>query len=76
MDKICDLFGFMNRNFSMYYATANALAEAFNKTLCNLFNKVISKSKTNWHDRMGEALWAYQTTHRTPTQANPYSLVF
>ena len=25
---------------------------------------------------MDEDLWAYQTTHRTPTQATPYSFIF
>ncbi|XP_049414734.1 uncharacterized protein LOC125877498 [Solanum stenotomum] len=64
------------RNSSMYYAAANGLGEAFNKTLCNLLKKVVSKSERDWHDRMEEALWAYRTTHRTPTQATPYSLVF
>ncbi|XP_070004795.1 uncharacterized protein LOC142163309 [Nicotiana tabacum] len=46
----------------MYYATANGLAEAFNKMLCNLLKKVVSKSKRDWHDRMEEALWAYRLT--------------
>ncbi|XP_004240691.1 uncharacterized protein [Solanum lycopersicum] len=45
MDKICDLFDFKQRKSSMYYATANGLAEAFNKTLCNLLKKVASMSK-------------------------------
>ena len=45
MNKICDLFGFKQRKSSMYYAAANGLAEAFNKTLCNLLKKVVSKSK-------------------------------
>ena len=76
MDKICDLFGFKQSNSSMYYAAANGLAEAFNKTLCNLLKKVVPKSKRYWHDKMEEALWAYQTTHRTPTQATPYSFIF
>ncbi|XP_019197183.1 PREDICTED: uncharacterized protein LOC109191059 [Ipomoea nil] len=75
MDKICKLFDFKQRNSSAYYAAANALAEAFNKTLCNLLKKVVSKSKRDWHDRMEEALWAYRTTYRTPTQSTPYSLV-
>ncbi|XP_075099327.1 uncharacterized protein LOC142176143 [Nicotiana tabacum] len=60
----------------MYYAAANGLAKAFNKTLCNLLKKVVSKSKRDWHERMEEALWAYRTTYRTPTQATPYSLVY
>ncbi|XP_016570882.1 uncharacterized protein LOC107868742 [Capsicum annuum] len=45
MTKIYDFFGFKQRNSSMYYAAANGLAEAFNKTLCNLLKKVVSKSK-------------------------------
>ncbi|XP_069148093.1 uncharacterized protein [Solanum lycopersicum] len=45
MNKICDLFDFMKRKSSMYHAAANGLAEAFNKTLCNLLKKVVSKSK-------------------------------
>ncbi|XP_060200582.1 uncharacterized protein LOC132628835 [Lycium barbarum] len=76
MTKVCDLFGFKQRNSSMYYAAANGLAEAFNKTLCNLLKKVVSKSKRDRHERMEDALWAYRTTYRTPTQAIPYSLVY
>ncbi|XP_070046026.1 uncharacterized protein [Nicotiana tomentosiformis] len=76
MTKICDLFGFKQRNSSTYYAPANELAEAFNKTLCNLLKKVISKSKRDWQDRMEEALWAYWMTHRTLTRATPYSLIY
>ncbi|XP_049405316.1 uncharacterized protein LOC125868805 [Solanum stenotomum] len=42
MNKICDLFNFKQRKSSMYHAAANGLAEAFNKTLCNLLKKVVS----------------------------------
>nr|XP_016464104.1 PREDICTED: protein NYNRIN-like [Nicotiana tabacum] len=48
---------------------------AFNKMLYNLLKKVVSKSKRYWHEWMEEALWAYRTTYRTPTQATHYSLV-
>ncbi|XP_070050685.1 uncharacterized protein [Nicotiana tomentosiformis] len=76
MNKICDLFGFKQCNSSMYYAAASGLAEIFNKTLCNLLKKVVSKSKRDWHEIMEEALWAYRTTYRTPMQATLYSLVY
>ncbi|XP_070015347.1 uncharacterized protein [Nicotiana sylvestris] len=52
MNKICDLFGFKQRNSSMYNVAANGLAEAFNKTLCNLLKEVIFKSKRDWNDRI------------------------
>ena len=51
----------------MYNAPTNGLVETFNKMLCNLLKKVVAKSKKDWHERMGEALWAYRTTYRTPT---------
>ena len=76
MDKLCNDFGFKQHNSSMYNALANGLAEAFNKTLCNLLKKVVAKSKRDWHERVEEALWAYRIIYRTPTQATPYSLVY
>lgn len=51
----------------------NGLAEAFNKTLGK---NIVSKNKRDWHDKLYEALWAYRTSVRTPTQMTPYSLVF
>ncbi|KAL0293160.1 UNVERIFIED_CONTAM: hypothetical protein Sradi_6953500 [Sesamum radiatum] len=42
----------------------------------SLLNKVVAKSKRDWHERIGEALWAYRTTVRTPTQSTPYALVY
>ncbi|KAL0327897.1 UNVERIFIED_CONTAM: hypothetical protein Scaly_2222300 [Sesamum calycinum] len=76
IDKLCQKFGFKQRNSSIYYVAANGLAKAFNKTLCNLLKKMVAKSKRDWHERIGEALWAYRTTVRTPTQATPYALVY
>uniref|UniRef100_A0A2N9FNB6 Uncharacterized protein n=1 Tax=Fagus sylvatica TaxID=28930 RepID=A0A2N9FNB6_FAGSY len=76
VDQLCEKFGFKQYKSSMYNALANSLAEVFNKTLCNLLKKVVERSKRDWHERIGEALCAYQTTYRTPTQATPYSLVY
>ncbi|XP_050941581.1 uncharacterized protein LOC103501632 [Cucumis melo] len=76
MDKLCEKFNFKQYKSSMYNATANGLAEAFNKTLCSLLKKAVSKTKRDWQEKIGEALWAYRTTHRTPTVVTPYSLVY
>ncbi|KAM2766319.1 hypothetical protein COP1_022238 [Malus domestica] len=76
VDELCEKYKFKQHKSSMYHAPANSLAEAFNKTLCNLLKKVIGRIKKDWHERIGETLWAYMTTYRTPTQATPYSLVY
>ncbi|KAA0040889.1 uncharacterized protein E5676_scaffold46G001430 [Cucumis melo var. makuwa] len=45
IDKLCKNFKFKQYKSSMYNTTANDLAEAFNKTLCTLLKKIVSKSK-------------------------------
>ncbi|KAA0032749.1 uncharacterized protein E6C27_scaffold853G00920 [Cucumis melo var. makuwa] len=64
IDKLCEKFKFKQYKSSMY-----------NKTLCNLLKKIVSKSKRDWQERINEALWTYRTTHHTPTEVTPYSLV-
>ncbi|XP_074304159.1 uncharacterized protein LOC141638871 [Silene latifolia] len=76
MTSLGENFKFKQYKSSMYNAPVNGLAEAFNKTLCILLRKVVAKSKRDWHERIGEALWAYRTTYKTPTQATPYALVY
>ena len=76
MTSLCEKFKFAQHKSSMYNAPANGLAEALNKTLCNLLKKVVAKSKRDWHERLGEALWAYRTTYKTPTQSTPFALVY
>ena len=58
------------------YNAPNGLAKAFNKTLCNLLKKIINKSKKDWHEQVGETLWAYQTTYQMPAQVTLYSLIY
>ncbi|KAK4395672.1 hypothetical protein Sango_1721500 [Sesamum angolense] len=60
----------------MYNVAVNGLAEVFNKTLCNLLKNIVSKSKRDWYGKIGEALWAYRTTHLTTTQATSYSSIY
>jgi len=72
MISLCEKFKFAQQKSLMYHAPANGLEEAFNKTL---LKKVVAKYKRDWHERHGEALWAYRTTYKTPTQSTPYALV-
>ncbi|KAA0044960.1 uncharacterized protein E6C27_scaffold74G002660 [Cucumis melo var. makuwa] len=65
MDDLCEKFNFKQYKSSMYNAATNGLAEAFNKTLCSLLKKVVSKTKRDWQEKIGEVLWAYRTTHCT-----------
>jgi len=41
-----------------------------------MLKKVVSKSKRDWHEKLGEVLCAYQTSYRMPTQSTPYALLY
>jgi hypothetical protein len=62
INKLCAQFSFKQHNSFMYNALANGLAEAFNKTICNIFKNLVNCSKKDGHDRIEESLWACHTT--------------
>ena len=59
MSNLSERFNFKQHNSLMYNALTNGLAEAFNKTLCNLLKKIFDKLKKDWHEGVGETLSAY-----------------
>ncbi|KAG9458315.1 hypothetical protein H6P81_002823 [Aristolochia fimbriata] len=76
MDRFCKKFRIQQRTSTAYNPAANGLVEAFNKMLCKILKKTIGADKRSWDEKLGEALWAYRTSFRTPTQSTPYSLVY
>ena len=56
MNKLCEQFGFKQYYSLMYITPTNRLTETFNKTMCNLLKTIISHSKRDGHEKMGEAL--------------------
>jgi hypothetical protein len=73
--RFCDKFRIQNLASTAYNPAANGQAEAFNKTIIKILTKLVSTSKRDWDEKLGESLWAYRTTVRTPTGFTPYSLV-
>ncbi|KAG9458279.1 hypothetical protein H6P81_002787 [Aristolochia fimbriata] len=72
MDRFCEKFCIQQWTSSDYNPAANGLVEAFNKTLCKILKKMVGAHKKSWDEKLPEALWAYRTTARTPTQSTPY----
>ena len=74
--RFCNKYWIQNVTLTAYSPVANDLAEAFNKTIIKLLKKFISSNKRDWNEKLGECLWAYRTTVRTPTSNTPFSLVY
>ena len=59
-----------------YHPQTNGLAERTNKTLCTTLTKVVSKSRSDWAEKLHSVLWAYQITYKTAIGVTPFELVF
>ncbi|XP_059627376.1 uncharacterized protein LOC132270197 [Cornus florida] len=59
-----------------YYAQRNGQAEASNKVMIEIIEKMIKDKPRCWHETLSEALWAYRNSKRTSTGTTPYRLVF
>ncbi|XP_068302687.1 uncharacterized protein [Pyrus communis] len=59
-----------------YYPQANGQAEASNKVLIGILEKMVKEKPGLWHLRLNEALWAYRTSPRSATGTTPYALTY
>ena len=57
-----------------YYPQANGQAEASNKVLIGILEKMVREKPGMWHLKLNEALWAYQTSLRSAIGLTPYAL--
>ncbi|XP_059650570.1 uncharacterized protein LOC132296379 [Cornus florida] len=59
-----------------YFAQSNRQAEASNKVILNILEKMIENNPKEWHHLLFEALWAYRNSKRSSTGVTPYMLTY
>ncbi|XP_059629728.1 uncharacterized protein LOC132272643 [Cornus florida] len=74
-----DLFDIYNNQFTSstpYFAQVNGQAEASNKVIIGIIEKMIEKYPQQWHNLLSKELWAYRNSKRTSTGVTPYMLTY
>ncbi|XP_059670946.1 uncharacterized protein LOC132316492 [Cornus florida] len=59
-----------------YYTQGNGQAEASNKVVIEIIEKMIKDKPRRWHETLSKALWAYRNSKRTSIRTTPYRLTF
>ena len=54
-----------------FYAQENGQAEASNKVLINIPEKMRKDNPRDWHKILSETLWAYRTSKRDSIRVSP-----
>jgi len=68
--------GFRLITLTPYYAQANGQVEAANKSLISIIKRKTKGKPKNWHEVLGKALWACQTSPKESTNSTPFRLTF
>ncbi|GKV39170.1 hypothetical protein SLEP1_g46978 [Rubroshorea leprosula] len=68
--------GFRLLNSTPHHAQANGQAEASNKVVINLLEKMVDDNPRRWHELLSETLWAYRTSQRSSTKMTPFALTY
>ena len=63
-------------NSTPHYAQANGQAEASNKILIGILEKILEDNPRDWPKILFETLWAYRTSKREATSTSPFALTY
>jgi len=76
MVKFADDTSYKLLTSTPYYAQANGQVEAANKNIISIIKKKTKEKPKNWHEVLGEALWACRTSPKESTNTTPFRLTF
>lgn len=59
-----------------YYPQSNGQAEASNKVIKGILQKMVADRPDRWHEKLSDTLWAYRTSRRSATGTTPFALTY
>ena len=63
-------------NSTPHHAQANGQAEASNKILIGILEKILEDNPRDWPRILSETLWAYRTSKKEATGISPFALTY
>ena len=69
-------YGVHHRVATPYHSQTSGQVEITYRKIKKILGKTVGSSRKDWASKLDDALWAYQTTFKTPIGMSPYRLVF
>nr|GEX19873.1 reverse transcriptase domain-containing protein [Tanacetum cinerariifolium] len=74
--KVILKFGVTHRLTTPYHPQTSGQLEVSNLDLKRILERTVGENHASWLDKLDDALWAFQTTYKTPIGCTPYKLIY
>ncbi|GJU41244.1 reverse transcriptase domain-containing protein [Tanacetum coccineum] len=76
MEKTMKRYRVNHRFSTSYHPQTSGQVENTNKALKRILEKTIKDNPAIWSRKLDDALWAFRTTYKTPTDTTPYKFIY
>ncbi|GJW91104.1 reverse transcriptase domain-containing protein [Tanacetum coccineum] len=76
MEKTMKRYGVTYRFSTFYHPQTSEQVENTNRSLKRILEKIVKDNPVVWLRKLKNALWAFRTAYKTPTETTPYKLLY
>ncbi|GJU45161.1 reverse transcriptase domain-containing protein [Tanacetum coccineum] len=76
MEKAMKQYGVVHRFSMAYHPQTNRQAKNTNRAIKRILEKTIGNDREDWSYKLDDALWAFQTTFKTPLGTTPFRIIY